>query len=157
MNKFKNVAEKYIDEIPGPCKRSAMQRTHRTELKPPAGSFETPIFMPVGTAGSVKSLSPDELETVGAQIILGNTYHLYLRPGDERVARLGGLHKFMGWDHPILTDSGGFQVFSLARINEIGGRGRQVSIAHRRLPALAYPGGGYPHPGKPRGGHHDEF
>jgi len=87
------------------------------------GLVDTPVFMPVGTAGSVKSLSPDELESLGAQIILGNTYHLYLRPGDERVARLGGLHKFMGWDHPILTDSGGFQVFSLARINEIGEEG----------------------------------
>ncbi len=87
------------------------------------GLVDTPVFMPVGTAGSVKSLSPDELELLGAQIILGNTYHLYLRPGDERVARLGGLHKFMGWDRPILTDSGGFQVFSLARINEIGEEG----------------------------------
>lgn len=84
------------------------------------GFVETPAFMPVGTAGSVKSLCPEELESLGAQIILGNTYHLYLRPGDETVARLGGLHRFMGWDHPILTDSGGFQVFSLARINEIG-------------------------------------
>ena len=83
------------------------------------GAIETPIFMPVGTAGSVKSLSPEEVETLGAQIILGNTYHLYLRPGDERIARLGGLHRFMGWQRPILTDSGGFQVFSLARINDI--------------------------------------
>jgi queuine tRNA-ribosyltransferase len=87
------------------------------------GVVNTPVFMPVGTAGSVKSVSPDELESLGAQIILGNTYHLYLRPGDERVARLGGLHKFMGWNRPILTDSGGFQVFSLARINEIGEEG----------------------------------
>ncbi len=83
------------------------------------GAIETPVFMPVGTAASVKSLSPDELESLGAQIILGNTYHLCLRPGDEIVARLGGLHKFMGWSRPILTDSGGFQVFSLARINKI--------------------------------------
>lgn len=83
------------------------------------GAIDTPVFMPVGTAASVKSLSPDELESLGAQIILGNTYHLCLRPGDERVARLGGLHKFMGWSRPILTDSGGFQVFSLARINKI--------------------------------------
>ena len=83
------------------------------------GAVDTPVFMPVGTVGSVKSISPDELESLGAQIILANTYHLYLRPGDQRVARLGGLHKFMGWDRPILTDSGGFQVFSLARINEI--------------------------------------
>jgi queuine tRNA-ribosyltransferase len=83
------------------------------------GSIDTPVFMPVGTAGSVKSISPDELEAMGARIILGNTYHLCLRPGDQRVARLGGLHKFMGWNHPILTDSGGFQVFSLAKINKI--------------------------------------
>ncbi len=83
------------------------------------GAVDTPIFMPVGTAGSVKSISPDELESLGAEIILGNTYHLYLRPGDERIAGLGGLHKFMGWNGPILTDSGGFQVFSLARINQI--------------------------------------
>jgi queuine tRNA-ribosyltransferase len=88
-------------------------------LETARGAVETPVFMPVGTVGSVKSISPDELESLGAQIILANTYHLYLRPGDQRVARLGGLHKFMGWDHPILTDSGGFQVFSLARINEI--------------------------------------
>lgn len=83
------------------------------------GAVETPVFMPVGTAGSVKSISPEELESLGARIILGNTYHLYLRPGDERIARLGGLHGFMGWEHPILTDSGGFQVFSLARTNKI--------------------------------------
>ncbi len=92
-------------------------RTGRIETS--RGPVHTPIFMPVGTAGSVKSISPDDLESVGAQIILANTYHLYLRPGHERVARLGGLHKFMGWDRPILTDSGGFQVFSLARINKI--------------------------------------
>ncbi|MEM5787779.1 MAG: tRNA guanosine(34) transglycosylase Tgt, partial [Syntrophobacteraceae bacterium] len=83
------------------------------------GIVDTPIFMPVGTAGTVKSLSPEELESLGARIILGNTYHLYLRPGDERISRLGGLHSFMGWDRAILTDSGGFQVFSLARINKI--------------------------------------
>lgn len=96
---------------------SCNARTGRFETA--HGSVETPIFMPVGTAGTVKSISPDELHSLGAQIILGNTYHLYLRPGDERVARLGGLHKFMGWDRPILTDSGGFQVFSLAKINKI--------------------------------------
>jgi queuine tRNA-ribosyltransferase len=89
------------------------------------GPVDTPIFMPVGTAGSVKSLSPDELEALDARIILGNTYHLYLRPGDERIFRLGGLHRFMGWDRAILTDSGGFQVFSLARINRIEEEGVQ--------------------------------
>ncbi|HYA43611.1 MAG TPA: tRNA-guanine transglycosylase, partial [Syntrophobacteraceae bacterium] len=88
-------------------------RTGRIETA--RGMVATPVFMPVGTAASVKSISPDELESFGAQIILANTYHLYLRPGDERIARLGGLHKFMGWRGPILTDSGGFQVFSLAR------------------------------------------
>lgn len=77
------------------------------------GAFETPIFMPVGTRGTVKSLTPEELLDHGAQIILGNTYHLYLLPGHELIARRGGLHTFMGWDGPILTDSGGFQVFSL--------------------------------------------
>ncbi len=82
-------------------------------------TVETPVFMPVGTQATVKSLSPDELKDLGARIILGNTYHLYLRPGSERVNRLGGLHSFMGWDGSILTDSGGFQVFSLARINKI--------------------------------------
>src|SRR3972149_4214833 len=77
------------------------------------GEVETPAFMPVGTLGSVKTVSPDELKEVGAQIILGNTYHLYLRPGIDVIKKLGGLHKFMSWDGPILTDSGGFQVFSL--------------------------------------------
>ncbi len=89
------------------------------------GVVDTPIFMPVGTAGSVKSICPDELEAMDARIILGNTYHLYLRPGDTRIARLGGLHRFMGWDRSILTDSGGFQVFSLARINRIEENGVQ--------------------------------
>ena len=92
-------------------------RTGRIETA--RGWVDTPVFMPVGTTASVKSISPDELESLGARIILGNTYHLSLRPGDERIARLGGLHKFMGWRGPILTDSGGFQVFSLARINKI--------------------------------------
>lgn len=83
------------------------------------GSIETPVFMPVGTQATVKSLTPDELTRLNAEIILGNTYHLFLRPGAERIARLGGLHRFMNWSGSILTDSGGFQVFSLARINRI--------------------------------------
>jgi len=83
------------------------------------GVIDTPVFMPVGTQATVKSLTPDELEALGAEIILGNTYHLHMRPGAERIARLGGLHAFMHWPRPILTDSGGFQVFSLARINKI--------------------------------------
>ena len=83
------------------------------------GQIETPIFMPVGTVGSVKAIAPDDLENIGAQIILGNTYHLYLRPGDELIARRGGLHKFNAWDKPILTDSGGFQVFSLSSLRKM--------------------------------------
>ncbi len=89
------------------------------------GVIETPVFMPVGTRGSIKSLTPDEVRDHGAQIILGNTYHLYLQPGHELIARMGGLHRFMGWEGPILTDSGGFQVFSLVYggiADEIKGR-----------------------------------
>ena len=83
------------------------------------GLIETPAFMPVGTVGAVKTMAPHELEGVGSQIILGNTYHLYLRPGTDVIHQAGGLHKFNTWDKPILTDSGGFQVFSLARLNKI--------------------------------------
>ena len=80
------------------------------------GVVDTPAFMPVGTRAAVKSLSPDDLRAVGAQIVLGNTFHLLVRPGPDLIRELGGLHRFMGWDGPILTDSGGFQVFSLARL-----------------------------------------
>lgn len=83
------------------------------------GEIQTPIFMPVGTRASVKSMWQEDLYELAAQIILGNTYHLYLRPGHELIGRLGGLHKFMGWDKPILTDSGGFQVFSLSDLNKV--------------------------------------
>jgi len=85
----------------------------------PRGHIHTPAFMPVGTAGTVKAMLPQSVRETGADIILGNTYHLMLRPGAERVARLGGLHKFMGWDRPILTDSGGFQVMSLSKLRKI--------------------------------------
>jgi len=87
------------------------------------GSVQTPAFMPVGTQGTVKALSPEELEALGAEIVLANAYHLYLRPGHELVRRHGGLHEFMNWQRPILTDSGGYQVFSLARINEVTDEG----------------------------------
>jgi queuine tRNA-ribosyltransferase len=87
----------------------------RGRMTTPHGVIETPIFMPVGTAGSVKALGPDDLRNAGTQILLGNTYHLMLRPGPERVQARGGLHKFMSWPGPILTDSGGFQVFSLSQ------------------------------------------
>jgi len=83
------------------------------------GPIDTPTFMPVGTAGAVKTMTPDELENINSQIILGNTYHLYLRPGIKIINKAGGLHKFTGWSRPILTDSGGFQVFSLAKLNKI--------------------------------------
>ncbi len=85
----------------------------------PRGAIETPIFMPVGTQGTVKGLLPEALKDIGAQIILANTYHLFLRPGHETVRRLGGLHAFMNWELPILTDSGGFQVFSLGELRRI--------------------------------------
>lgn len=98
------------------CKQSGARlgRVHT-----PHGSFDTPAFMPVGTQASVKGMSPDELKDVKAGIILGNTYHLYLRPGHELIHRAGGLHRFMNWNRPILTDSGGFQVFSLADLRDI--------------------------------------
>lgn len=85
----------------------------------PHGDIQTPVFMPVGTQATVKSMTPEELKEVGAQIILSNTYHLYLRPGHELVKEAGGLHKFMNWDRPILTDCGGFQVFSLSDLRTI--------------------------------------
>ncbi len=85
----------------------------------PHGAFDTPAFMPVGTQGTIKGVLPDQLAATGSQIILANTYHLMLRPGERAVAELGDLHRFMGWPGPILTDSGGFQVFSLGDINKI--------------------------------------
>ncbi|HET8578537.1 MAG TPA: tRNA guanosine(34) transglycosylase Tgt [Methylomirabilota bacterium] len=84
------------------------------------GPVDTPAFMPVATQGTVKSLTPDDLRAAGAQIVLANTYHLFLRPGHALIRELGGLHRFMGWDGPILTDSGGFQVFSLAKLRKVG-------------------------------------
>ncbi len=87
------------------------------------GDIETPVFMPVGTAGSVKTMSPDELEKIDFKIILGNTYHLYLRPGTKIIKEARGLHKFISWQRPILTDSGGFQVFSLSKLNKISDDG----------------------------------
>ena len=88
-------------------------------LHTPHGVIETPIFMPVGTQATVKAMTPEELKDIGSQIILSNTYHLYMRPGHDLIERAGGLHKFMNWDKPILTDSGGFQVFSLGSLRKI--------------------------------------
>ncbi|MBF0277645.1 MAG: tRNA guanosine(34) transglycosylase Tgt [SAR324 cluster bacterium] len=89
------------------------------KIQTPRGEIPTPVFMPVGTLGTVKAMAPEETRELGASIILGNTYHLHLRPGDELVHRLGGLHRFMNWPFPILTDSGGFQVFSLAKLSKL--------------------------------------
>jgi queuine tRNA-ribosyltransferase len=103
--------------VPPPGDGSTQARLGRLTL--PHGVVETPQFMPVGTNATVKALSPDDLREAGASIILSNTYHLYLRPGHERIARFGGLHKFMAWDRPILTDSGGFQVVSLGDLRKV--------------------------------------
>ena len=95
----------------------------RGEIFTPRGTIRTPAFMPVGTVATVKALYPEQVRDAGADILLGNTYHLMLRPGAERMARLGGLHKFMRWEKPILTDSGGFQVMSLSKIRKINEEG----------------------------------
>ena len=94
----------------------------RGEFVTPHGKVQTPAFMPVGTQATVKGLMPDDVRATGAEIVLGNTYHLMLRPGAERIAALGGLHKFMNWPMPILTDSGGFQVMSLSGLRRIDER-----------------------------------
>ncbi len=103
--------------------KSTTSRARAGEIRTERGIVETPVFMPVGTLGSVKSLTPEELSAAGAQIILGNTYHLYLRPGCDVINRFSGLHRFMNWNGPILTDSGGFQVFSLAKLAKISPAG----------------------------------
>src|SRR5436305_14188971 len=99
----------------GAARRGRMQTAH--------GSVETPAFMPVGTQGAVKGVTHREMDDLGAEIMLSNTYHLYLRPGDDLIARRGGLHRFIGWTKPILTDSGGYQVFSLASRRTIDEQG----------------------------------
>src|SRR5215510_2568163 len=99
----------------------------RARLALAHGTIETPVFMPVGTYGTVKAMSPAELEGLGAQIVLGNTFHLWLRPGTEVIEKHGGLHGFMGWKGPILTDSGGFQVFSLGEMRKISEEGAKFA------------------------------
>src|SRR6202051_3918806 len=98
---------------------STYEAARAGRLITPHGEVETPVFMPVGTLASVKGVSQDILEELGVQILLGNTYHLYLRPGIEQVRKLGGLHRFMSWPRAILTDSGGFQVFSLSDLRKV--------------------------------------
>ena len=110
------MAYPFTFELKHVCKQSGARYG---VLHTPHGDIETPIYMPVGTQATVKAMTPRDLLDVNANIILGNTYHLYLRPGHKLVEEAGGLHRFMRWDRPILTDSGGFQVFSLAKINDI--------------------------------------
>ena len=109
------------------------------ELRTPHGVVQTPAFMPVGTQGAVKAVHHRELEEAGAEIILGNTYHLLIRPGDELIARRGGLHRFIGWDRPILTDSGGFQVYSLAQRRAISEEGAHFQSHLDGTPYLLTP------------------
>ena len=109
------VFEFAIDGVSGSARMGRLTLPH--------GKVDTPVFMPVGTQGTVRALSPADLKAAGAELVLANAYHLHLRPGEDVVAKLGGLHRFMGWDRPLLTDSGGFQVFSLAgfrRVDEDG-------------------------------------
>ena len=114
-----------------PFNISASEGAARTGvLKTPRGDIRTPAFMPVGTAGTVKGLYMDQVKQAGSDIILGNTYHLMLRPGAERVKRLGGLHKFGGWSGPILTDSGGFQVWSLSKLRKMTEEGVEFQSHH---------------------------
>ena len=109
MNDFNIIAEE------GKARRGVLQTLH--------GKINTPAFMPVGTAGTVKGVFTDDLIKTGSEILLGNTYHLMLRPGSSEVKKFGGLHKFMNWDKPILTDSGGYQVFSLSKLRQISEEG----------------------------------
>lgn len=104
-------------------KKDPETRARRSRMTLRHGVVELPTFMPVGTLGTVKAMSPEELKTLGAQILLGNTYHLYLRPGHKLIEELGGLHTFMNWDKPILSDSGGFQVYSLSKLRHIDADG----------------------------------
>ena len=124
-----------IEATAGSARAGTLETAH--------GTIRTPVFMPVGTKGTVKALAPSELEDLGVEIVLGNTYHLHLRPGEEVVQQLGGLHRFMGWGGPILTDSGGFQVFSLRdtllAVDEDGVTFRSVydGVAERLTPERA--------------------
>ena len=137
---FQGPAARYDILVPPPADGSTRARLGRLTLT--HGVVETPQFMPVGTNATVKALDPDDIAATGATIILSNTYHLYLRPGHERIARLGGLHKFMAWDRPILTDSGGFQVVSLGDLRVVDDdgvtfRSHLDGTLHRFTPEVA--------------------
>ena len=123
-------------------------RARRGEFTCAHGTVQTPVFMNVGTQGAIKgAVSAHDLREIGCQVELSNTYHLHLRPGDEVVRALGGLHRFMDWDGPILTDSGGFQVFSLSGLRKIKEEG--VTFPHRRAADLHGAGGVHAHPVQP--------
>lgn len=111
MDAVRPVGAFSVEGTAGNARAARLQTAH--------GEIQTPVFMPVGTRATVKGMLPEELKDIGAQIVLGNTYHLHLRPGENTISKLGGLHKFMNWDKPILTDSGGFQVFSLSQLNDV--------------------------------------
>jgi queuine tRNA-ribosyltransferase len=133
-------AARFTVDVPPPASGATRARVGRLELT--HGVVETPQFMPVGTNATVKALHPDDIREVGASIILANTYHLYLRPGHERIERLGGLHRFMAWDGPILTDSGGFQVVSLGDLRVVDDdgvtfRSHLDGSTHRFTPEVA--------------------
>jgi queuine tRNA-ribosyltransferase len=137
---FQSPASRYDVLVPPPADGSTRARVGRLTVT--HGVVETPQFMPVGTNATVKALDPDDIAATGATIILSNTYHLYLRPGHERIARLGGLHKFMAWDRPILTDSGGFQVVSLGDLRVVDDdgvtfRSHLDGTLHRFTPEVA--------------------
>ena len=140
MAPFVGTATRYEVTTPPPADGSTRARTGRLTLT--HGVVETPQFMPVGTNATVKALTPADIRDAGASIILANTYHLYLRPGHDRIARLGGLHRFMDWDGPILTDSGGFQVVSLGDLRVVDDdgvtfRSHLDGSTHRFTPELA--------------------
>src|SRR5258708_34250712 len=119
-----------------PGVRDPGSRARRGTVFTRRGAIETPVFMPVGTRATVTGLTPDDLTTLGAPIVLANTYHLMLRPGIETFERVGGIHAFMGWPGPVLTDSGGYQIFSLPGERTISEAGaRSPRYAARRLPA----------------------
>ena len=137
---YESPAARFEVTVPPPADGSTRARVGRLTLT--HGVVETPQFMPVGTNATVKALSPDDVKAAGASIILSNTYHLYLRPGAERIERLGGLHRFMDWDRPILTDSGGFQVVSLGDLRVVDDdgvtfRSHLDGSTHRFTPEVA--------------------
>ena len=114
------MADLFSYEVKHICRQSGARLG---VLHTPHGDIPTPIYMPVGTSACVKAMTPREMKEIGTKILLSNTYHLHLRPGEDLIREAGGLHRFMGWDGPILTDSGGFQVFSLAGIRKIEEKG----------------------------------